>query len=114
MSKEITNDLINNFENDFNSSKANKIAARAAQENGIFKASQNLQTKIDLDPTFSIEIDTGKVANQKQSGRCWMFSALNTMRHSIQKNFKLRTLNYLKITLTSGTNLKSQTGSLKM
>jgi bleomycin hydrolase len=90
MSKEITNDLINDFENDFNSSKANKIAARAAQENGIFKASQNLQTKIDLDPTFSIEIDTGKVANQKQSGRCWMFSALNTMRHSIQKNFKIK------------------------
>ena len=30
MNKEITNDLINNFENDFNSSKANKIAARAA------------------------------------------------------------------------------------
>ena len=58
MSKEITNDLINNFENDFNSSKANKIAARAAQENGIFKASQNLQTKIDLDPTFSIEPKT--------------------------------------------------------
>ena len=53
MSREITNDLINDFENDFNSSKANKIAARAAQENGIFKASQNLQTKIDLDPTFS-------------------------------------------------------------
>ena len=25
MSKEITNDLINDFENDFNSSKANKI-----------------------------------------------------------------------------------------
>src|SRR5690625_2620459 len=90
MGKEITNDLINNFENDFNSSKANKVAARAAQENGIFKASQNLQTKIDLDPTFSIEIDTGKVANQKQSGRCWMFSALNTMRHSIQKNFKIK------------------------
>ena len=90
MSKEITNDLINNFENDFNSSKANKVAARAAQENGIFKASQNLQTKIDLDPTFSIEIDTGKVANQKQSGRCWMFSALNTMRHSIQENFKIK------------------------
>lgn len=87
MSKEITNDLINDFENDFNSSKANKIAARAAQENGIFKASQNLQTKIDLDPTFSIEIDTGKVANQKQSGRCWMFAALNTMRHDLKNRF---------------------------
>lgn len=88
MSKEITNDLINDFENDFNSSKANKIAARAAQENGIFKASQNLQTKINLDPTFSIEIDTGKVANQKQSGRCWMFSALNYYASFDSKEFQ--------------------------
>lgn len=90
MTKEITNETIANFEEDFNSNRANKIAARAAQENGIYKASQNLETKINLNPTFSIEIDTGKVANQKQSGRCWMFSALNTMRHSIQKEFKIK------------------------
>lgn len=90
MTKEITNETIASFEKDFNSSRANQIAARAAQENGIYKASQNLQSKINLEPTFSIEIDTGKVANQRQSGRCWMFSALNTMRHSIQKEFKIK------------------------
>lgn len=90
MTKEITPDKIKNFEKDFKSSRSNRIASRAAQQNGIYKASQNLDTKINLEPTFSIEIDTGKVANQKQSGRCWMFSALNTMRHSIQKDFKIK------------------------
>lgn len=90
MSKEITSDTIANFENDLSKHPAAKVAARAAQENGIFKASQDLQSKIDLDPTFSIEIDTGKPADQKQSGRCWMFSALNTMRHPLQKKFKLK------------------------
>ena len=90
MAKEINNDTIAKFENDLNNHPVFNVASHAAQENGIYKASQNLQTKIDLDPTFSIEIDTGKPADQKQSGRCWMFSALNTMRHPLQKKFKLK------------------------
>ena len=90
MAKEINNNTIDKFEQDLAKHPVFNVASHAAQENGIYKASQNLQTKIDLDPTFSIEIDTGKVANQKQSGRCWMFSALNTMRHPLQKKFKLK------------------------
>lgn len=90
MVKEITNDTIASFEKDFKDNKAMQIAANAAQENGIFKASQNTAVKTNLNPTFSVEIDTGKVADQKRSGRCWMFSALNTMRHSIQKKFSIK------------------------
>ena len=90
MSKEITNDVISKFKNDLEKHPVFNVASHAAQENGIYKASQSLQTKIDLDPTFSIEIDTGKPADQKQSGRCWIFSALNTMRHPLQKKFKLK------------------------
>ena len=106
MAKEISQAAIENFKADFISRKDARIAARAAQTNGIFKASQDTQTQIDLNPTFSVEIETGKVADQKASGRCWMFSALN-------RTLKLRDLNYPKITLTSGTNLKNQIGSLK-
>ena len=90
MVKEINNDTINKFEQDLANHPVFDVASHAAQENGIYKASQNLQTKIDLDPTFSIEIDTGNPADQKQSGRCWMFSALNTMRHSLHKKCKLK------------------------
>ena len=90
MSKEISFDTIENFTSNLSKHPAYGVAANAAQTNGIFKASQSTQSKVDLDPTFSVEIDTGSVTNQKQSGRCWMFSALNTMRHSIQKEFKLK------------------------
>lgn len=90
MSKEITNNNIEKFTQDLSNHPVYNVASHAAQENGIYKASQNLQTKIDLDPTFSIEIETGKPADQKQSGRCWMFSALNTMRHPLQKKFSLK------------------------
>ena len=30
---------------------------------------------------FSENIETGKVTFQKQSGRCWIFAALNTFSH---------------------------------
>ena len=90
MTKEITSAAIDDFTKDLANHSGINIASHAAQENGIYKASQNLQSKIDLTPTFSVEIDTGKPADQKQSGRCWMFSALNTMRHPIQKEFKIK------------------------
>jgi bleomycin hydrolase len=90
MSQEITNADVDKFTQDLAKHPAAKVASRAAQQNGIFKASQDLQTKIDLTPTFSVEIDTGKPADQKRSGRCWMFSALNTMRHPLQKKYKLK------------------------
>ena len=30
-----------------------------------------------------------KIANQKQSGRCWMFAGLNTIRNKFIKNYEL-------------------------
>ncbi|MGI5984536.1 MAG: C1 family peptidase [Clostridiales bacterium] len=38
---------------------------------------------------FSIELDTGSIKNQKQSGRCWMFAALNVMSFEIMKKLNL-------------------------
>lgn len=90
MAKEISQANIANYEKDLAKHPTVNVASHAAQTNGIYKASENLETKIDLDPTFSIEIETGKPADQKQSGRCWMFSALNTMRHPLQKEYKLK------------------------
>lgn len=90
MAKEISKADIENYQNDLTKHPVVNVASHAAQTNGIYKASENLETKVDLDPTFSIEIETGKPADQKQSGRCWMFSALNTMRHPLQKEYKLK------------------------
>lgn len=44
--------------------------------------------------SFNIHIETGKATNQKQTGRCWIFSGLNLVRHKMSgklhcKNFEL-------------------------
>jgi len=63
---------------------------RGVVKNGITASAENVSAKIVNVPVFSIDVTTGKVANQKQSGRCWMFAALNTFRHKMLNNFKLK------------------------
>ncbi len=43
-----------------------------------------------VDPTFSIEIKTLPVANQKTSGRCWIFAGLNVLREVIANKNKIK------------------------
>lgn len=57
--------------------------------NGINGTALQNETLISMVNVFSEEIDTGKVANQRQSGRCWIFAALNIFRHEISKRLNL-------------------------
>lgn len=72
--------------------KNNKQMAvqRSVVKNGILASAENQMAYSENTPVFSIDLSTGKVANQKQSGRCWMFAALNTFRHKILNGFKLK------------------------
>lgn len=88
MSTEITNQQIKDFRT-ATDDKHNNIIRRAVTENGIHSASFDQEIANINTPIFSIDLDTGKVANQKQSGRCWMFAALNTMRHDIKDRFHI-------------------------
>lgn len=40
---------------------------------------------------FSVLVKTNNITNQKQSGRCWMFAALNTLRYQVMKKYNLKT-----------------------
>lgn len=75
------------------------VISRAVMTNGINAAATDPQAKVRLHREFSVELETGTVTNQKQSGRCWEFSLLNTLRHKFEqthhvKNFEL-SQNYL-------------------
>ncbi|MGX4644735.1 C1 family peptidase [Holzapfeliella sp. JNUCC 80] len=89
MSKDISQQDLVKIEQDFAQYPSARVLQRAVMTNGINASSQNMDSQIAMDPTFSVEVETGEVSNQKQSGRCWMFAALNTMRHPFQKEFKI-------------------------
>ncbi|HEM3913696.1 TPA: aminopeptidase C [Streptococcus suis] len=61
----------------------------AVSHNGLLKSLETRQSTIDNDYVFSIDLTKDAVSNQKASGRCWMFAALNTFRHKLISDFKL-------------------------
>ena len=77
------------FHEDYAGRKDSAVLERAVTKNGVKAASFDWHSKADNDQHFSIDLSTGNVADQKQSGRCWMFAALNTMRHDMQQKFNL-------------------------
>lgn len=56
---------------------------------GFARTALNHGSLIDMQPTFSIDLKTGKITSQEKSGRCWLFAGLNTMRHSIIEDLGL-------------------------
>ena len=69
MSSEITTQSIAQFREGTATSQ-NAVVRRAVTKNGINNASYNQEVVNANVPTFAIDLDTGKVANQKQSSRC--------------------------------------------
>lgn len=90
----ISDQEIADFSKDFNSSDKNKMASIAARRNGLLEASFNDRVSERLNHTFSIELDTDNVTNQKQSGRCWEFATLNVLRHYFGKKYKAKNFTF--------------------
>ena len=76
----------------FASYKANpkfQAIENTVTHNGLLKSLETRQSEIDNDFIFSLDLTKDDVSNQKASGRCWMFAALNTFRHKLISEFKL-------------------------
>ncbi len=91
MDKKITLEQLNAYEAAFDGERANQVAMRAVTSCGVVKAAQNGDVYRQDRHQFSISLEQGKITNQKQSGRCWMFAALNTMRFAVMKKLGLDT-----------------------
>ncbi|MCR4715981.1 MAG: C1 family peptidase [Lachnospiraceae bacterium] len=95
----ISKTLLNSMSKDFNSDERNLVAANSAVKNGVLESAIDYREVGKLPFTFSIDLKQGKITNQRSSGRCWIFSALNTFRYEIIKKYNLETFelsqNYL-------------------
>lgn len=85
----INKEDIANFHKDYRNHPNSSVLENTVTKNGVRNASFNWHSIADNAPHFSIDLKTGDVSDQKQSGRCWMFAALNTMRHDMQQKFNL-------------------------
>ena len=68
-----------------------KFAAmeNAISHNGLLTSLEKRNSAVENTPVFSLDLTKDKVSDQKASGRCWMFAALNTFRHKMITGFQL-------------------------
>lgn len=87
---EITKEFLQNSREKFYKDRANRVAQRAAVNNGLVEASVDRVEDEKNRHTFNIELKEKEIRNQKQSGRCWMFAALNLMEYKLCRKYNLK------------------------
>lgn len=87
---EITKEFLQNSREKFYEDRANRVAQRAAVNNGLVEASVARVEDEKNRHTFNIELKEKEIRNQKQSGRCWMFAALNLMEYKLCRKYNLK------------------------
>ncbi|MFT8372399.1 MAG: C1 family peptidase, partial [Liquorilactobacillus satsumensis] len=88
MTKAIVQQQLSKFKDALQERPEHKVLERTITRNGILASAADYQAETKMTPVFSNDLDTGDVAHQKQSGRCWKFSALNTHRQQIKNTIK--------------------------
>ena len=85
LTKEFTDQLYANYE-----ANVKYVALENAVTHNVIHASlETRKSAVENTPVFSLDLTKDKVTNQKASGRCWMFAALNTFRHKMISSFQL-------------------------
>lgn len=67
----------------YKNSTADKAARNALGGAELKQLILNQENQNDYDKSFSIDLKTKGITNQKSSGRCWLFSGLNTLRSKV-------------------------------
>ena len=92
MSKKISLSKINQYETDFDSCQHCKTSMNALTRSKLDDVTMNWENFRQIDHNYSnvIENEMQKTTNQKSSGRCWGFAALNLMRITLAKKYNLQ------------------------
>jgi len=96
MSKELTLKQVNKYKIDFNSSKPYESSMNALTRSKLEDVTMDWETFRQINHTYSnvISSEMKEVTNQKSSGRCWGFAALNLMRIELSKKYNLNNFEF--------------------
>lgn len=95
MGKAIDPDWVAQEASDFASSRANRIARNAVTATNVMQAACDTSAMRTYHDTYGISVPkTAEITNQRHSGRCWMFSALNVARHATMKYLDVDTFEF--------------------
>lgn len=90
----ITWEKIKEYQSEFEKDAKSQIAMNAVVNSGIEKIAVDFRSIRNNRNAFSLNLKQGDITNQKMSGRCWMFAALNTMRFDVIKKLNLENFEF--------------------
>ncbi|MCI6206541.1 MAG: C1 family peptidase [Corynebacterium glucuronolyticum] len=67
-----------------------RVSRNAVTTTGVDKLAVNRDILSGIDTSVSTKVDDWAVANQKRSGRCWIFAGMNMLRGPIMKETKVK------------------------
>ena len=76
-------------QNYLNDSKA-RVVRNALTKNDISTISRSFEAEMSNPSVFSIDLKTMPVTSQLQSGRCWIFAAMNVLREIMAKKYRIK------------------------
>ena len=85
----VTWDDVAQVNEEFFADRANIVAKNAVTGQGVRAVAKAPEVAALNTGTFDVEVKQGERTDQKRSGRCWMFAALNTFRVRTMRKFNL-------------------------
>jgi bleomycin hydrolase len=85
----ITPQMLKQMESSFAANAENRALGNAIQANPLNKLALNRENRNGNDTYFSNEVKSKGISDQKQSGRCWLFTGMNLLRQRIIAKYKM-------------------------
>ena len=96
---------LKDFETAFDVDANNSVLANIISANPLSKLSGVVQENQQYNPVYNVSVKPHlKVTNQKSSGRCWLFAALNVVRREICLKYNLSDFEFSQVIYFFGIN----------
>ena len=86
----LNSELLAEFAADFVADRTARIVQNAVSETTIKKVAMDRAVVVSIDPSMSVKVDRWPNTNQKKSGRCWLFSGLNSFKAGVYEETGLK------------------------
>ena len=81
---------LNNIKRNYENNNKNELISNMLFSNPLSKLSNFYEKNQTYNPVYNVSVKPHlKVTNQKSSGRCWLFAALNVVRREMCDKYKL-------------------------
>ena len=109
---DVSFDLIDKFRDHTENSAFDRAITNALTKHNVKDVAFSNRGLDEVQFAFSVNVPTMEVTNQMQSGRCWIFAALNLFREEIAKKCNIEKFELSQNISHSGINSRRSISSM--